>query len=170
MNAVVIDNCQIASRLLDESIELAVLLASGPAWIKADPAQIEQIIANLASNAQAAMPEGGKMTFAVSNIEIDEEHASQYPNLLPGQYVVLSVSDTGRGMVPEVKARLFEPFFSTRELGHGIGLGLASMYGSVLQSGGGVTVLSELGKGTTFQVFLPSVQLEDASVPPVAPT
>lgn len=158
MNAVVTDNCQIASRLLDDSIEMEVQLCPGPAWIKADPAQIEQIIANLASNAQAAMPEGGRMTFAVSTVEVDDAHASQYPNLMPGKYVVLSVSDTGEGMKPEVKARLFEPFFSTREFGQGTGLGLASMYGIVLQSGGGVSVQSEPGKGTTFQVFLPRVQ------------
>jgi len=167
MNAVVADNCQIASRLVDDSIEVVAQLAPEPAWIKADPAQVEQIMANLAAHAQAAMPHGGKMTFAVSNIEIDEEHTSQYPNLLPGQYVVLSVSDTGSGMAPEVKARLFEPFFSTREFGQGTGLGLASMYGIVLQSGGGISVQSEPGKGTTFHVFLPRVQPEDASGPPM---
>jgi PAS domain S-box-containing protein len=170
MNAVVADSCQIASRLVDDSIEVIVQLAPKPAWIKADPAQVEQIMANLASNAQAAMPQGGKMTFAVSNIEIDKEHTSQYPNLLPGQYVALSVSDTGSGMVPEVKARLFEPFFSTREFGQGTGLGLASMYGNVLQSGGGISVQSEPGKGTTFHVFLPRVQPEEASGLPIVPS
>lgn len=169
MNAVVTDNCQIASQLLGETIEIVVLPAPEPAWIKADPAQIEQIMANLASNAQAAMPEGGKMTFAVSTVEVDDAHASQYPNLMPGKYVVLSVSDTGEGMIPEVKARLFEPFFSTREFGQGTGLGLASMYGIVLQSGGGVNVHSEPGKGTTFQVFLPRVPAEEASEPAVVP-
>lgn len=169
MNAVVTDNCQIASQLLGEDIEIVVLPSPEPAWIKADPAQIEQIMANLASNAQAAMPDGGKMTFAVSTIEIDDAHTFQYPNLLPGKYVVLSVGDTGSGMVPEVKARLFEPFFSTREFGQGTGLGLASMYGIVLQSGGGVSVHSEPGKGTTFQVFLPRVEPEDASGPVVVP-
>src|SRR5579864_9410977 len=169
MNAVVTDSCQIASRLLDDSIEMAVLPSAESAWIKADPAQVEQIMAILASNAQAAMPEGGKMTFAVSTVEVDEENAPQYPNLMPGDYVLLSVSDTGSGMIPEVKARLFEPFFSTREFGQGTGMGLASMYGVVLQSGGGVSVHSEPGNGTTFQVFLPSVQPEDASVPAVIP-
>ncbi len=169
MNSVVTENCQIASQLLGETIEIAVLPAPGPAWIKADPAQIEQIMAILASNAQAAMPEGGKMTFAVSTVEVDDENAPQYPNLMPGDYVVLSASDTGSGMIPEVKARLFEPFFSTREFGHGTGLGLASMYGIVLQSGGGVSVQSEPGQGTTFQVFLPRVQPDAPSelgVPP----
>lgn len=170
MNAVVTDNCQIASQLLGETIEMVVLPAPEPAWIKADPAQIEQIVANLASNAQAAMPEGGKMTFAVSTVEVDDAHASQYPNLMPGKYVVLSVSDTGEGMKPEIKARLFEPFFSTREFGQGTGLGLASMYGIVLQSGGGVSVQSEPGKGTTFQVFLPHVQPEEAKGIAVVPT
>ena len=169
MNAVVTESCQIALRLLDDSIEMSVLPAPEPAWIKADPVQIEQILAILASNAQAAMPDGGKVTFTVSNIEIDEEHVSQYPNLIPGKYVVLSVRDTGSGMIPEVKARLFEPFFSTREFGQGTGLGLASMYGIALQSGGGVSVQSEPGEGTTFQVFLPRVQPEEASEPAVVP-
>jgi len=169
MNAIVKDNCQIASQLLEDTIEIITLPAPAPAWIKADPAQIEQIMAILASNAQAAMPEGGKMTFAVSTVDVDDAHASLYPNLMPGDYVLLSVSDTGEGMIPEVKARLFEPFFSTREFGQGAGLGLASMYGIVLQSGGGVSVQSEPGKGTTFQVFLPRVQPEEASWPAVAP-
>src|SRR5579871_2920 len=169
VNAIVKDNCQIASQLLEDTIEIITLPAPEPAWIKADPAQIEQIMAILASNAQAAMPEGGKMTFAVSTVEVDDENAPQYPNLMPGNYVVLSVSDTGSGMIPEVKARLFETFFSTREFGQGAGLGLASMYGIVLQSGGGVSVQSEPGKGTTFQVFLPRVQPEVESWPAVAP-
>ena len=103
------------------------------------------------------------MTFAVFIAEVDDENAPQYPTLMSGKYVVLSVSDTGNGMPPEVKARLFEPFFSTRQFGHGTGLGLASMYGVVLQSGGGVCVQSEPGMGTTFQVFLPYVQPEEAS-------
>lgn len=167
MNAVVTESGEIASRLVDGSIEMAVLPAPGPAWIKADPAQIEQVMAILASNAQAAMPNGGKMTFAVSTVDVDDAHAPQYPNLMPGPYVVLSVSDTGRGMPPEVKARLFEPFFSTRELGQGTGLGLASMYGIVLQSGGGVSVHSEPEAGTTFQVFLPRVQPEETILPAV---
>jgi PAS domain S-box-containing protein len=168
MNAVVTESGEIASRLLDDSIELAVLPAPGPTWIKADPAQIEQVMAILASNAQAAMPDGGKMTFAVSTVEVDDAHAPQYPNLMPGQYVVLSVSDTGSGMPPEVTARLFEPFFSTREFGPGTGLGLASMYGIVLQSGGGVSVHSEPEEGTTFQVFLPRVQPEETKLPAMA--
>jgi PAS domain S-box-containing protein len=170
MNAIVTDSCQMASRLLDNSIEIVVELAPEPAWIKADLAQVEQIMANLASNAQAAMPQGGKMSFAVSTVDVDDAHASYYPNLMPGKYVVLAVSDTGEGMKPEVKARLFEPFFSTREFGHGTGLGLASMYGIVLQNGGGISVQTEAGKGTTFQVFLPRVQPDAPSEPVTAPS
>jgi PAS domain S-box-containing protein len=168
MNAVVRDNYRVASQLLGEKIEIVVLQAPGPAWIKADPAQIEQVMVTLASNAQAAMPDGGKMTVAVSTVEVDDAHASLFPNLMPGEYVVLSVSDTGRGMAPEVKARVFEPFFSTREFGQGTGLGLASMYGIVLQSSGGVSVQSEPGKGATFQVFLPRVQPDAPNEPPLA--
>ncbi|MGZ4860332.1 MAG: PAS domain S-box protein [Candidatus Angelobacter sp.] len=170
LNAVVAESCRISSRLLGEDIETVVLPALEPAWIKADPAQIDQIMANLASNAHAAMPDGGKMTVAVSMIEIDKTNASRYPNLAPGKYVLLAVSDTGTGMIPEVKARLFEPFFSTREFGQGTGLGLASMYGIVVQSGGSVSVHSNPGTGTTFQIFLPRVQPEEEAEAAVATT
>lgn len=161
LNVVVADSCRIASRLLGTDIETVVLPALAPAWIKADPAQIDQIMANLASNAHAAMPDGGKMTVAVSMIEIDDTNASQYPRLAPGRFVLLCVSDTGSGMIPEVKARLFEPFFSTREFGQGTGLGLSSIYGIVIQSGGSVSVQSQPGTGTTFQIFLPCVQSDE---------
>lgn len=169
LNAVVADSCRIASRLLGEDIETVVLPSLEPAWIKADPAQIDQIMANLATNAYAAMPAGGKMTVAVSMIEIDKTNASRYPHLVPGKYVLLCVSDTGSGMIPEVKARLFEPFFSTREFGKGAGLGLASMYGIVIQSGGSVSVHSEPGMGTTFQILLPFVQPGEEVKTAVAP-
>jgi PAS domain S-box-containing protein len=169
LNEVVADSCRIASRLLGEDIETIMLPALEPAWIKADPAQVDQIMANLASNAHAAMPDGGKMTVAVSTVEIDDTNTSQYANLPPGKYVLLCVSDTGTGMLPEVKARLFEPFFSTREFGQGAGLGLASMYGIVIQSGGSVSVHSQPGMGTTFQIFLPCVQ-PDKEVQVGAPT
>ena len=166
MNAVVIDNCQIASRLLDDSIEVITQLAAEPAWIKADPAQIEQIMAILASNAQAAMPEGGTMTFAVSNVEIGEAHASQYPNLLPGKYVVLSVSDTGSGMIPEVKARLFEPFSARANLARGPDWGWLQCMESCCKAVAELMYKANPAKGTTFQVFLPRVQPEEPSEPP----
>ena len=167
LNTVVVESCHIVSRLLGENIETVVLPALGPAWIRADPAQIDQIMANLATNAHAAMPSGGKFKIAVSTAEIGPGNIHQHPDLAPGKYALLSVSDTGSGMPPEVKARLFEPFFSTRELGQGVGLGLASIYGIVVQSGGSITVHSELGAGTTFNIYLPSVQPDEAAaVPP----
>ena len=161
LNAVVIESCRIASRLLGDNVETVVLPALEPAWIRADPAQIDQIMANLASNAHAAMPRGGKLTVAVSQAEVGESNLAEHPNVPPGKYVVLSVSDTGSGMAPEVQARLFEPFFTTREFGQGTGMGLASMYGMVVQSGGSVNVRSTPGVGTTFQIYLPSVQPEE---------
>ena len=165
LNTVVIESCRIASRLLGNNVETVVLAALEPAWIKADPAQIDQIMANLASNAQAAMPQGGKLTVSVSRAEVGENNIAEHPNLAPGKYAVLSVSDTGVGMTPEVQARLFEPFFTTREFGQGTGMGLASMYGMVVQSGGNVSVHSEPGVGTTFQIYLPTVQLEKEPAP-----
>lgn len=161
LNIVVIESCRIASRLLGENIETVVLPALEPAWIKADPAQIDQIMANLASNAQAAMPQGGKLTITVSRVEVGESNADEHPDVTPGQYVLLSVSDTGSGMAPEVQERLFEPFFTTREFGQGTGLGLASMYGMVVQSGGTVNVYSTADVGTNFQIYLPNVQPEE---------
>jgi len=166
LNTVVIESCRIASRLLGDNVETVVLPALEPAWIKADPAQIDQIMANLASNAQAAMPQGGKLTVNVSRAEVGENNLAGHPNVPPGSYVLLSVSDTGSGMTPEVQARLFEPFFTTHEFGQGMGMGLPSMYGTVVQSGGSVNVHSEPGVGTTFQIYLPSVQPEEETAPP----
>ena len=168
LNTVVIESCRIASRLLGDNIETVVLPALEPAWIKADPAQIDQIMANLASNAHSAMSQGGKLTVMVSRAEVGEANLVEHPNVPPGKYVVLSVSDTGSGMEPEVQARLFEPFFTTREFGH-TGMGLASMYGMVVQSGGSVNVRSTPGVGTTFQIYLPGVQPEEEAAPSAEP-
>jgi PAS domain S-box-containing protein len=164
LNTVVIESCRIASRLLGENVETVVLPALEPAWIKADPAQIDQIMATLASNAHVAMPHGGKLTVAVSMVDVDEKNSALHANVAPGKYAVLSVSDTGSGMAPEVQARLFEPFFTTCKFGH-TGMGLASMYGMVVQSGGNVSVHSEKDVGTTFQIYLPSVQREKEAAP-----
>ena len=165
LNTVVIESCRIASRLLGENVETVVLPALEPAWIKADPAQIDQIMANLASNAHAAMPQGGKLTVAVSLAEVDENNSVLHANVAPGRYAVLSVSDTGSGMAPEVQAQLFEPFFTTHEFGQALGMGLASMYGMVVQSGGNISVHSEKDVGTTFQIYLPGVQPEKETAP-----
>jgi two-component system, cell cycle sensor histidine kinase and response regulator CckA len=150
-------------RLIGEEIELVMVPADKPLLVEADPAQFEQVLINLAINARDAMPTGGRLTMAVAAAEIDEETASSAPDAHAGPYAVVSVSDTGRGIDDEIKPRLFEPFFTTKDVGKGTGLGLASVYGTVRQSDGFVTVESEPGRGASFHVFLPLV-VDDAAL------
>jgi len=133
----------------------------------ADPAQLEQVLINLAINARDAMPDGGKLTVATALCEIDAATASVTPDAHPGAFAVVSVTDTGHGIDDETKAPLFEPFFTTKEVGKGTGLGLASVYGMVRQSDGFVTVESQVGGGASFRVFLPlaAVAADGASGP-----
>src|SRR5204863_4664582 len=130
--------------------------------IKADPGQIEQVIMNLAVNARDAMPNGGKLMITTSCLTLDYTSRRHFPDLNPGNYVLLTITDTGTGMSPEVKAHLFEPFFTTKGIGKGTGLGLSIVYGIVHQSGGQISVSSEVGRGTTFQVYLPRVEAPPA--------
>jgi PAS domain S-box-containing protein len=148
------------SRLLPENIKLICKPGEALGRIKADPSQLEQVLLNLAVNARDAMPNGGELTIETQSVVIDKFHAegTQGQRISPGAYVQLSVGDTGTGIDERTKARLFEPFFTTKLIGKGTGLGLATVYGIVKQSGGYVTVQSRLGRGTTFNVYFPHAQ------------
>ena len=141
-------------RVIREDIELVTLLKADPARIKADPAQIEQVLLNVAVNAKDAMPKGGKLTVETAYVEIAEEGAA-LDGLKPGQYVALSMTDTGTGMDAETQSHLFEPFFTTKSKGKGTGLGLSTVYGIVKQNGGEIVIASELGRGTAVRIYFP---------------
>ncbi|MCI0330899.1 MAG: PAS domain S-box protein [candidate division Zixibacteria bacterium] len=142
-------------RLVGENVELATVPAPQLTPIKADPHQLEQVIMNLALNAGDAMPQGGRLTIETANVELDESFVQLHAGAQPGAYALLAVSDTGFGMDAEVQKHLFEPFFTTKEKGKGTGLGLATVYGIVKQSGGYVSVYSEPGRGSSFKIYLP---------------
>ena len=156
--------------LLGQGIALEVLADAGAAVVRVDPSQLEQVLVNLAANARDSMPEGGHLSLAVDGIALDEEYVRAHPDTATGEYVRLSVTDTGRGMAPEVRARIFEPFFTTKGLARASGLGLATVYGTVKQSGGFIWVYSEENRGTTFKIYLPRVRDVSAPRPSGRPT
>jgi two-component system, cell cycle sensor histidine kinase and response regulator CckA len=144
-------------RLIGEDIELVTVLHKELASVKIDAGQYEQILVNMAVNARDAMQDGGKLTIETANIVLDEDYYTTHPYITPGLHVILAISDTGCGMNAEVKSHLFEPFYTTKEKGRGTGLGLATIYGAVKQSGGSIEVYSEPEKGTTFRIYLPAI-------------
>jgi two-component system, cell cycle sensor histidine kinase and response regulator CckA len=157
-------------RLLGEDLDLTFHPGQALGRIRADPTQMEQILMNLAVNARDAMPHGGRLDISTFNSEMDADYARVHAGAVPGRYVCLAVSDTGHGMTKEVQARVFEPFFSTKDRGKGTGLGLATVYGIVKQSEGFVYLYSEPGDGTTFKIYLPRVDAvpDAAAAPPPA--
>jgi two-component system, cell cycle sensor histidine kinase and response regulator CckA len=158
LNSLVSDMGKMLRRLIGTHIELSIDLATDLGKVKAEQSQIEQVIVNLAVNARDAMPESGKLRIETSNLDVSEDLASSFPFLHPGPYVLLTVTDTGVGMDVNTKRHIFEPFFTTKGPGKGTGLGLATVYGVVKQSGGGIIVDSEPGHGATFKIFLPQTQ------------
>lgn len=157
LNSTVADTAQMLQRLVGEDIEQSMMLDPALGQVRADPGQVSQVIMNLAVNARDAMPQGGKLTIATANVTFEGSNSDRTGRVPAGRYVMLAVSDTGKGMDDEVQTHIFEPFYTTKPVGKGAGMGLATVLGIVEQSGGSIFVDSEPGEGTTFRIYLPRV-------------
>jgi CheY-like chemotaxis protein len=173
MNPIVSDTAKMAEHILGEDIDFTTSLCPEPWLVHVDRSQVEQVVMNLMVNARDAMPGGGKLTIETTNVEVSHEHSALYPAVPPGRYFMLSITDTGVGMSEETKARLFEPFYTTKGPGKGTGLGLPMVYGIVNQNHGVITYDSTLGEGTCFKIYLPatlaSETVDDVPEPAPAP-
>ncbi len=165
LNEVVEHTHKLLDRLIEAAIEIEIRLAKDLWPIKADPSQMEQVILNLAVNARDAMPEGGRLTIKTNNVVIDQTYSASHLGVEPGEFILLSVTDTGIGMSKEIQSQIFEPFFTTKPESQGTGLGLATVFGIVEQSGGHISVYSETGFGTTFKIYLPRSSEATGSTP-----
>ena len=169
INAVVLNLDKMLRSLISENIDLRTTLASDLDAARVDPNQLEQVIMNLAINSRDAMPDGGVLTIETANAALDDDYATRHVSVIPGNYVMIAVTDTGCGMTEETKSRVFEPFFTTKPAGRGTGLGLSTVYGIVKQSGGNIWLYSEPGKGTTFKIYLPAIEALPEDIGKVAP-
>jgi two-component system cell cycle sensor histidine kinase/response regulator CckA len=168
LNQVVASMEGIFRHLMGDDVSTQIIPASDLHTVKADAGQIEQVIMNMIINARDAMPNGGKLILETTNVSFDQESVGRYPELKPGDYVMLAITDTGTGMSEKVRDRVFEPFFSTKEVGQGTGLGLSTCYGIIKQSGGHISVYSEPARGSCFKIYLPQVAREvKISMPPL---
>jgi len=165
LNNIVVDTGKLLGRLIGQDVELITALDPSLAQVLADPIQVEQVLINLVLNALDAMPQGGKLTIETCNVNLQAKQDSKNSHIPAGNYVQLVVTDTGLGMDEKTQSRIFEPFYTTKELGNGTGMGLATVYGIVKQSGGFIWVSSECGHGTTFKIYLPRVDVTPATLP-----